>query len=260
MLENGFCISHFYLIKINKLYFVKIFLYQIDLEKSSYEYINVLFKNYYESLKKYTYINYRSINKSKKEIAGNKFKSYISDLHNADFLIYYYLYYIYFSKILDDNILLQNNYNINKKFLKYTNKVYDEFMILLMERLKVICFIKKKSNLVRKTELDNKAKLLNIFPILFRFEQKEKLKKSEYKILDNFQTEKFENKKDKMFKHYLYCKKREYNQFINKLFFTKQTKIDSIIFKNKKIEFLDLLFFLAKKIDFKKFRSMISLD
>src|SRR5438045_3931650 len=108
MLDNGFCISHFYLIKINKLYYIKIFLYLIDLEKYSYEYINALFKIYYEGLKKYTFINYRSINKSKKVIESNKIKTYISELHNADFLVYYYLYYIYFAKILDDKIIFKN--------------------------------------------------------------------------------------------------------------------------------------------------------
>jgi hypothetical protein len=150
MLENGFCISHFYLIKINKLYYIKIFLYQIDLEKSSYEYINILFKNYYEGLKKYTFINYRIQNKSRKEIQNDRFKTYVSELHNADFLIYYYLYYIYFAKVIDEQPILKNKYNTNKYIKKYKNIIYNEFMYLLIERLKSICIIKKSHNKLLK--------------------------------------------------------------------------------------------------------------
>lgn len=262
MLENGFCISHFYLIKINKLYYIKIFLYQIDLEKSSYEYINVLFKNYYEGLKKYTFINYRNINKSRKEIENNKIKTYISELHNADFLIYYYLYYIYFAKILDEQVILKNQFNINTnlKFKHYTNSIYNQFMNLLIERLKMICVIDIKNDIVKKWAFNRKKKLASVFPILLRFEQKKKLKKFEYHILDKFQIEEFKKKNDEIFSKYLYYKKNEYNKFFHKLIFSNQRKIDPIIFKNKEIEFVDLLFFLAKKINFKRYKSMIKLD
>jgi hypothetical protein len=241
------------------LYYIKIFLYQIDLEKSSYEYINVLFKNYYEGLKRYTFKNYRNMNKSKREIEQDKFKSYISDLHNADFLIYYYLYYIYFAKILEDDVIINNQYD-NKKLKKYTNIIYDEFMDILMQRLKSICIIDKRKKIINKLNFDRKQKLLNVFPILLRFEQKKKLEKFEYDILDEFQIEEFEKSKDKKLKNYFYLKKKEYNYFLNKLFFKKQNKIDQIFFKNLKFEFLDLVFFFAKKINFKKYKSMQNLD
>jgi hypothetical protein len=152
MLESGFCISHFYLIKINKLYTIKIFIYQIDMEKSSYEYTNLLFKSYYENLKKYTYIDFRNKNKSKNEVKINRFRSYISNLHNADYFIYYYLYYLYFAKMELPNIknyLYNNKFMQNKKFSKYTNSIIKLFMKLIKDRLKYIC-VKKKNKLYGK--------------------------------------------------------------------------------------------------------------
>jgi len=44
--------------------------------------------------------------------------------------------------------------------------------------------------------------------LLFKFENRRKLEKNEYKILDNFQNEEFEKSLNKNFKGYMFCKKR----------------------------------------------------
>jgi hypothetical protein len=227
MLENGFCVSHYFINKINKFYFVKIFIYQIDLEKSSYEYINEIFVCYYKILKQLTFINY----KNKKVDKNIKCKKYISYLHNADLFVYFYLFFLFFSKqenIEKDkdfiNFLNENKYNKDKKILNYKNNIFRKFLNLLIFRLKNICL-----------------------------EDKKILKDYDYK-------EDFNNKKFIALKVFLFKKKKEYFQILNKLYLKKEKVIDAFIFKNKKIFLSDLFFFFAKKVNFKKFKSMYLLD
>lgn len=54
MLKSGFCLSHLNIIKIKKLYIIKVFIYSIDLEKLSYDFINKIYNSYYLILKTIT--------------------------------------------------------------------------------------------------------------------------------------------------------------------------------------------------------------
>ena len=47
MLKSGNCLSHLNIIKIQKLYVIKIYIYSIDLEKLSYDFINKIYNLYY---------------------------------------------------------------------------------------------------------------------------------------------------------------------------------------------------------------------
>ena len=50
MLKSGNCLSHLNISKIQKLYVIKVYIYSIDLEKLSYDFINKIYNCYYLKL------------------------------------------------------------------------------------------------------------------------------------------------------------------------------------------------------------------
>jgi len=54
MLKSGNCLSHLNISKIQKSYVIKVYIYSIDLEKLSYDFINKIYNFYYLTLRKYT--------------------------------------------------------------------------------------------------------------------------------------------------------------------------------------------------------------
>jgi len=107
MLYAGICLSHFFLIKFNKKYLIKIFFYHINLEKFSYDFINKIYVNYYALLNKATMFNYRLKKKCK----------IIKDVNNADIFVFFFTFFNSFLKI-KKNKKIKFNYNVYKKKLK----------------------------------------------------------------------------------------------------------------------------------------------
>lgn len=166
MLDSGFCLSHFYIIKYNKKFLLKIYVYQIDLERMSYDYINFILKAYYGVLSKATYINFRE-KKNPNYFFKYKKKIFISKLYNNNLFLFYYLFFIYFqmsNKTLSFNIKIFKNL----KFSKYSNNIIKLFKNLLMKQFK-FKFLLNYNNRISKNYIDDlkKKKKKYILFILF---------------------------------------------------------------------------------------------
>lgn len=112
LLQSGLLFSHFNMLKFLKKYYFKIYIYHIDLEKGSYDYINKLYAAYYDS---YNSLNYKFV-KDRTEAQTRIYKIY-KDLSNSDLFIYLYLYCQFYTvknnnrnySFLDKNIYMQND-------------------------------------------------------------------------------------------------------------------------------------------------------
>jgi hypothetical protein len=115
MLKSGVCLSHLNIIKIQKLYIIRVFIYSIDLEKLSYDFINKIYNLYYLTLRKYT----GKISGVTKVVLKEKLfkKRLISELQNSDLFSFLFIYYFFESFVkLSNKNLLKNN-----KFLNISN-------------------------------------------------------------------------------------------------------------------------------------------
>jgi len=87
ILKIGLFFSHFNIFKYNKFYIVKIYIYNLDLEKVSYSFINKIYTVYYKNLKK-----------KEKRITKTIFFFYIILMH-LYFYLYLVLYYLNINNI-----------------------------------------------------------------------------------------------------------------------------------------------------------------
>lgn len=119
ILQSGLCLSHFLLYKYLKKLHVKVYLYHIDLQKTSYDLINKLFAVYYES---YNSINYKyAKNRTAKQL--NIYHNY-RDLSNPDLYIFLYTFKLFYEGQLTnekDKYFEQNIYLNNNNIIKYNN-------------------------------------------------------------------------------------------------------------------------------------------
>ena len=158
MLKSGNCLSHLNISKIRKLYVIKVYIYSIDLEKLSYDFINKIYNCYYLTLRKYT----GKISGVTKTVLKDRLfkKRLINDLQNADLFSFLFIYYFF-----ELFVKKSNKKNLNKNiFLKNINNFY--FSKLLKRYISYI-FFKLKFSSVRKSK--NK--------FLFSFNKKRKLLK-----------------------------------------------------------------------------------
>jgi hypothetical protein len=166
MLKSGNCLSHLNIIKIQKLYIIKIYIYSIDLEKLSYDFINKIYNLYYSTLKTYT----GKISGVTKDILKKKLskKRLINELQNSDLFAFIFIYYFFELFIKKNN----KNYLQHNEFLKSKNTLYSD---KLLKRYINYIFFKLKFSSVRKTSKR----------LFFSFVKKRKLlkclKKIEYK-------------------------------------------------------------------------------
>ena len=142
MLKSGNCLSHLNIIKIQKLYVIKVYIYSIDLEKLSYDFINKIYNLYYLTLKTYT----GKITGVTKVVLKEKLakKRVINELQNSDLFSFIFIYYFFelFVKI-NNNTYLKHNV-----FLASVNLLYSE---KLLKRYINYIFFKLKFSSVRKT-------------------------------------------------------------------------------------------------------------
>jgi hypothetical protein len=142
MLKSGNCLSHLNIIKIRKLYVIKIYIYSIDLEKLSYDFINKIYNLYYSTLKTYT----GKISGVTKDILKKKLskKRLINELQNSDLFAFIFIYYFFelFVK-KNNNTYLQHNVFFKSKNLLYSDKLLNRYMNYI--------FFKLKFSSVRKT-------------------------------------------------------------------------------------------------------------
>ena len=112
MLKSGVCLSHLHIIKIQKFYIIKVYIYSIDLEKLSYDFINKIYNLYYLTLRTYT----GKISGVTKIVLKEKLakKRLISELQNSDLFSFIFIYY--FSELFvkrSNKNLLENNKFLN---------------------------------------------------------------------------------------------------------------------------------------------------
>src|SRR5207237_9410998 len=90
MLKSGNCLSHLNIIKIHKSYVIKVYIYSIDLEKLSYDFINKIYNLYYLTLKTYT----GKISGVTKEVLKVKLakKRFVSELQNSNLFAFIFIY------------------------------------------------------------------------------------------------------------------------------------------------------------------------
>ena len=89
MLKSGNCLSHLNIIKIQKLYVIKIYIYSIDLEKLSYDFINKIYNLYYSTLKTYTG-KISGVTKDVLKVKLSK-KRLINELQNSDLFAFIFI-------------------------------------------------------------------------------------------------------------------------------------------------------------------------
>lgn len=122
MLISGFCFSNLSLYKHFKNYFIYVYLYHIDLEKSSYDFINLLYTNYYDI---YNKLNHKfTENRTEKQTLIYK---NFRDLSNSDLFVFYYTFVIFYQNNLC-NKKNQSLYLNNNNIFIIKNKLYDKII------------------------------------------------------------------------------------------------------------------------------------
>lgn len=293
MLKSGNCLSHLNIIKIQKLYVIKIYIYSIDLEKLSYDFINKIYNLYYSTLKTYT----GKISGVTKDILKKKLskKRLINELQNSDLFAFIFIYYFFelFVK-KNNNTYLQHNAVLKSKNLLYSDKLLNRYMNYIFFKLKfssvrktskrlfssfvkkrklLKCFKKieqkKKRNLIwgfykLKNNWVKKINKINILRIKKSLKPlkikafKKTITKDEQSYLDYFKNtlthQKFW-KKNKLFISGFKIKKFKTQDLNNKIYITSN---DTIWYKQK-LNFFDFFFFLLKKMKFEKFNNTFNL-
>ena len=264
MLKSGNCLSHLNIIKFQKSYVIKVYIYSIDLEKLSYDFINKIYNLYYLTLKTYT----GKISGVTKDVLKEKLakKRLINELQNSDLFSFIFIYYFFelFVKKNNNTYLKYNVFLDNENFL-YSDKLLKRYINYIFFKLKFSSVRKTSRRLTRR--FVKRRRLLRL------------LKKLEYKkrknLILNFSKLKKNNIKDKVYLKYfkdVLIHKRYWKN--NKLFISKfkirhfraqylnskiyATSADDIL-KKKKFSFFDFFFLILKKIKFEKFNNTFCL-
>ena len=149
ILQSGLCLSHFMISKYLKKYFIKIYIYHIDLEKTSYDLINKFYHLYYET---YNEISHKyDKNKTAQQV---QLYHFLRDISNSDVFIYlliYILFYKGFKNKDTQNSLNDNIYMKNKKVQSYYKLIIYSFFKQLL-----YFFLKKKYKNTKIYKFQNK--------------------------------------------------------------------------------------------------------
>lgn len=270
ILQSGLCLSHFILYKYLKKYDIKIYVYHIDLEKTSYDFINQLYFTYYEV---YNIVNCKFI-KDKTEKEQETYFNY-RDLSNSDlylFIIVFLLFYRGFNNKKKLNYLKDNKYIINKNIKIYSRYIMYSYYRQLMSYYKFIRTLnsygflkkKKKYNFIK---FKDKIKEWDRFLNLLKTAKKKTVK--QYQIYKNIKLAKIKGRvlykakklikaknwfftlvqKSKNLRNWTW-KKKEWNIIKLAWFLTKQ-KLKKKVKKIKQLEFVNNL------INYEKFKKNI---
>ena len=155
VLQSGVSLSHFMLSKHFKKYYIKIFIYHIDLEKTGYDLMNKFYHMYYALYNEITH-KYDK-NKTEKQV---KLYHYLRDLSNSDIYIYLFVYTLFYKGDLKEKtfFLKDNLYYKNVKMKNYYKLIVYTFFKQFLNY-----YLKKKKNFSRKSNL----KLINTKMKLF---------------------------------------------------------------------------------------------
>ena len=164
MLKSGNCLSHLNIIKIKKSYIIKVYIYSIDLEKLSYDFINKIYNLYYTTLKIYT----GKISGVTKNVLKAKLtkKRFINELQNSDLFAFIFIYYFFesFVKINHNKqYLKQNIFSINLNTL-YSDHLIKRYFNYIIFKLKFFSVRRNSRRLMPK--FVRKRKLLRFFKVI----------------------------------------------------------------------------------------------
>jgi hypothetical protein len=147
MLKSGNCLSHLNIIKIHKSYVIKVYIYSIDLEKLSYDFINKIYNLYYLTLKTYT----GKISGVTKEVLKKKLakKRIVNELQNSDLFAFIFIYYFFELFVKQNkNTYLQHNRFINNANPLYLNTLFKRYMNYIIFKLKFSSVRKNAKRLI----------------------------------------------------------------------------------------------------------------
>ena len=285
MLKSGNCLSHLNIIKIQKSYIIKIYIYSIDLEKLSYDFINKIYNLYYSNLKLHT----GKISGVTKKVLKEKLskKRLINELQNSDLFAFIFVYYFFelFVRKKNNKYLEQNVFLVNINSL-YFNKLFKKYMNYIFFKLEVSGVRKNTKRLI--PSYVKKRKLLRLLKIM---EQRKKrsliweffqLKRSQVKLLKlkNFDVLKktINNKQVKAYLKYFKNVSIHKSYWKTYKFFISKFKIKKFIVRDlnrkiyatlnddvwckrikRKLNFYDFFFYILKKMKFEKFKNTLGL-
>jgi hypothetical protein len=174
-------------LKINKILLVKLYIYHIEIQRASYNFINLLYATYYKAIRNKDFVSYEGY----------------FDIHNSDVFILIYLFIlIFFSKIITTKIVRQSvlNFYLKDKSLDLNKNYYVNGLLSFIENKKI------KNKKIKKFVLVNKFKGLLL---------------NKLTILENLKIKK--NVNFSFFDFILYlCRKIEFQKFNNSFDFEKK--------------------------------------
>lgn len=291
MLKSGNCLSHLNIIKIRSSYIIKVYVYSIDLEKLSYDFINKIYNLYYSTLKLHT----GKISGVTKDVLKEKLakKRLINELQNSDLFAFIFVYYFFelFVKKTEDTYLNENGFlasvhpaYFNKLLKKYINYIFFKLKSCSVRRNKkrLISSYVKRRKLLRRLKIIEQRKRYSLIWGFSKFKKIGKINKLRLKknleLLNLKSSKKVFNEEDKEYLSYfksLSTYKSYWKQY--KLFFSKfktktfiirdlnrkiyKTLNDDFWYKKhkKKFNFYDFFFYLLKKMKFEKFNNTLAL-
>ena len=115
ILQSGLSLSHFMLSKYFKKYYIKLYIYHIDLEKTSYDLMNKFYNMYYAIYNDVTHKFDK--NKTEKHI---KYYHYLRDLSNSDVFMFVFIFILFYKGKVKNNTFFFKN-NLYKKNVKMQN-------------------------------------------------------------------------------------------------------------------------------------------
>jgi hypothetical protein len=262
MLKSGTCLSHLNISKIRKSYIIKVYIYSIDLEKLSYDFINKIYNLYYLTLKTYT--------SKVKGVPNDVFKAklikkkLVNDLQNSDLFSFIFIYYFFelFTRNNNNTYLKYNIFLINNNL--YSDKLLRRYFNYIMFKLKfssvrvspkhlMLNFVKKRT-LLRRLKLVEYKKRRSLIWYLYNLSDTKKLKAYlEYFKKVNINKKNWKNNK-------LFISKFKINKFKSKYLNSKiYSTLNDNILQKKKLNFFDFFFLILKKMKFEKYNNTIGL-
>lgn len=151
ILQSGLSLSHFMLTKHFKKYYIKIFIYHIDLEKTGYDLMNKFYHMYYAI---YNEISHKyDKHKTSRQV---KLYHYLRDLSNSDVYIYLFVYMLFYKGKKKPPVAYLNN-NIYTKNIKMKN--YYKLIVYTFFKQFLYYYVNKKKKTCRKVLKIKKIKM-----------------------------------------------------------------------------------------------------
>jgi hypothetical protein len=182
IIKCGIFLSNLVLFKFNKQYIIKLFIYHIDLERISYNFINTVYGIYYKLIKE------------KRKLLFDKFFT----LHNSDLFIFIFIFFNIFFKNIRNKLKKINIKNL-EKINNYTNLLNEKLNDNLLNNL-------LKNNKYKEKETKNQ-KIYNRNQKLFN--------KSEFDVRFNNENLKFYFENLDIDVNYIIKKNNLSNYFLN---------------------------------------------